>query len=178
MLCHVLSGVPGTMNRDRGFTILEVLIVVAIILLIAGIAIPNMMRAKQSANEASATSSLRMLNQAEVTFSASYSSGYTEGLNRLGPPSAGQPAGVDRADLVDPILAGLSPGGSDTGFLKSGYIFVYTPATAAFGTVAAYQITADPQARGSTGRRSFFTNEPLVIRSNPTAAATVGDPPI
>jgi hypothetical protein len=64
--------------------------------------------------------------------------------------------------------------------MKGGYIFSYQPAgtNTTFGYIAAYQISADPQARGSSGQRSFFTNEPLVIRANSTTAATASDPPI
>lgn len=166
------------MRHDKGFSLIELLVVVAIILIVAAIAIPNLIKAKQNANEASVVNTMRMLNNAEVTFAATYGSGYTEGLNRLGPPSAGMQPDHNRADLVDMVLAGLAPGGGDTGFVKSGYTFTFTPGAGTFGVIGAYQITADPQSRGSSGQRSFFTNEPLVIRTNPSAAATAGDKPL
>ena len=81
---------------------------------------------------------------------------------------------------MDPVLAGMGPGGTPTTFTKSGYNFVYAPggSNTTFGFIAAYEISADPQVRGSSGQRSFYTNEPLVIRSNPTAPATATDPPL
>ena len=133
-----------------------------------------------AANEASAVSSMRSLNTAELTFNATYGSGYTDNLTRLGEPAAGSLPDSNRADIADPVLAGMGPGGTPTSFTKSGYNFAYAPggSNTAFGFIAAYEISAEPQARGSSGQRSFYTNEPLVIRSNPTAAATASDPPL
>lgn len=166
-------------HSSRGFSLIELLIVVAIILIIAAIAIPNLIRSRIAANEASAVSTLRMLNNAEVTFALTFSSGYTENFTRLGPPPSGTQADVNRADLVDPILAGLGPGGGATLFTKSGYTFEYTPiGGSTLGSVTSYQITSDPLIRGSSGQRSFFTNEPLLIRFNASTAATVSDAPL
>ena len=168
------------MRKQRGFSLIELLIVVAIILIIAAIAIPNLIRSRMAANEASAVSTMRSLNTAELTFNATYGSGYTDNLTRLGEPAAGSLPDSNRADIVDSVLAGMGPGGTPTTFNKSGYNFAYTPggSNTTFGFIAAYEISADPQARGSSGQRSFYTNEPLVIRSNPTAVATASDPPL
>jgi prepilin-type N-terminal cleavage/methylation domain-containing protein len=161
----------------RGFSLIELLIVATIILIIAAIAIPNLLRSKMAANEASAVGSLRVLNNSEVTYNMTYNSGFTGGLNVLGPPPAGQQPTYLYADLVDTNLAGLESLGSDTGFVKSGYVFHYN-VTGTFPLISYYSFNADPQVRGSSGQRSFFTDDPLVIRANATAQASSTDLPI
>jgi prepilin-type N-terminal cleavage/methylation domain-containing protein len=164
---------------QRGFSLIELLIVVAIILIIAALAIPSLQRSRMAANESSAVASLRQLNNAEVTYAMTYNSGYTDGFNRLGPPAGGSLPDVNAADLVDPVLSG-KVNASNTTMTKSGYVFTYIPegTSTTFGLIAAYAISADPTLRGGTGQRSFFTNEPLLIRANNSAPATVSDNPL
>ena len=161
----------------RGFSLIELLIVVTIILIIAAIAIPNLMRSKMAANESSAVATLRVLNNSEVTYAMTYNSGFTGGLNVLGPPPSGQQPTYLSADLVDGNLAGTEALGTDLGFVKSGYVFHYNP-TGAFPLISYYSFNSNPQVRGSSGQRSFFTDDPLVIRANATAQASVSDNPI
>ena len=167
------------MTSQRGFSLIELLIVVAIILIIAAIAIPNLINAKITANEASAVQSLRSLNTAEVAYAATYNSGFTDNLNRLGRPATGLPD-VNNADLVDPVLSGRSTGGGANTFAKSGYTFTYTPtgSNTTFGFIAQYQLQAEPQTRGTSGRRSYYSDESTVIRANSTASANASDSPI
>jgi type IV pilus assembly protein PilA len=165
-------------RRNRGFTLLELLIVVTIILIIAAIAIPNLMRSKMLADEASAVGSLRTLVTAATTYSATYNNGYPPTLAAMGPPAGGgSAASCDNANLIDSVLASGN---------KAGYVFTYTganPIAAAaqgcsnpgFNT---YTINADPVTRGQTGQRSFFTDPSATIRQNTSQPATATDPPI
>ena len=153
-------------NRQKGFSLIELLIVVAIILIIAAIAIPNLLRSKMAANEASAVGSVRTLNTACVTYSTTYTT-YPTTLANLGPATSATSA---TADLVDSVLA--------TG-TKSGYIFTYaTGATDANGNVLGYTINADPVTRGTTGQRSFFSDQSGVIRADATTTASATSTPI
>ena len=164
------------MRKSKGFSLIELLIVVAIILIIAAIAIPNLLRSRIAANEASATATMRTLNTAEVTYASTYNSGFTDTLTRLGAPAAGSQPDAAASDLVDPVLSGKT-GGTATSFTKNGFVFTYTP-SGSFGFIATFTLTANPVARGSSGQRSFFTDQSAVIHANATGAATASDNPI
>jgi type IV pilus assembly protein PilA len=165
---HTLKG-DFMRNKQKGFSLIELLIVVAIILIIAAIAIPNLLRSKMAANEASAVGSLRTLNTASVTFSTSYGS-YPGTLSVLGPVTAGTNASSTLADLIDSVLA------SGT---KSGYSFTWsTGSTDNNGNYLNYSITAGPTSLGTTGQRYFYTDQSGVIRANVSAAATVTSTPL
>lgn len=166
------------MKKNQGFSLIELLIVVAIILIIAAIAIPNLLRSRIAANEASATASMRTLNTSEVTYASTYNSGFTSTLSQMGSPGAGNQPTNNLADLTDPVLAGNAPGGTSTSFTKNGYLFTYTPGTGTYGQIASYGVNADPIARGSSGQRSFFSDQSAVIRANATNAASSADNPI
>ena len=155
------------MKKQKGFSLIELLIVVAIILIIAAIAIPNLMRSKMAANEASAVASVRTLNTGAVTYSSTYGIGFPAGLANLGPAAAATAAA---ADLIDNVLA--------TG-TKSGYTFLLTGGAAdANGVVQTYTITANPTKQDTPGIRYFFSNQSAVIRQAVGAAATAASTPI
>jgi type IV pilus assembly protein PilA len=145
-------------NREKGFSLIELLIVVAIILIIAAIAIPNLLRSKMAANEASAVASLRTYNTAIVSYQTTYGSDPTTDLSELGP--AATPSST-AADLVDNLLGSATPN-------KSGYAFTYTPVTGA-ATVTQYTLIAAPQTFNVTGQRNFFTDQSGVIRQSTTS---------
>jgi len=161
----------------RGFSLIELLIVVAIILIIAAIAIPNLLRSRIAANQASAVGSLRTLNTAEVTYATTYNTGYTAALGYLGPNAAGQTPVATAAGLIDSVLSGGNATASTSS--KSGYTFVYTPgATDTSGRINTYGITATPISVGTTGTNFYYTDMSGVIRQNSTAVAGSSDSPL
>jgi prepilin-type N-terminal cleavage/methylation domain-containing protein len=159
-----------------GFSLIELLIVVAIILIIAAIAIPNLLRSRIAANQASAVGSLRALTTAEITYATTYNTGYTSTLGDLGPPASGNPTAT-AAGLIDSILSGGTATASTSS--KSGYSFLYTAgATDTSGRINTYSITATPLTVGTTGTNYYFTDMSAVIRQNSTAVAGSSDSPL
>ena len=143
------------MKKNYGFTLIELMIVVAIIAIIAAIAIPNLLRSRMQTNEASAISNLRAINGAETAFHSA-NSRYTNVWTDMTQPVSGPP-----------FLDG------DWTLVKSGYNF-----TLGGDNLNAYTANADPSVMGTTGNRGFFTDESGVLRFEISAAATIASNPL
>ena len=145
------------MKGQKGFSLIELLIVVAIILIIAAIAIPNLLRARMSASEASAVGSIRTINTVEVQYNSTYGQ-YSPDLASLGSggtaPCAATPA---HACLIDDTLATATTAAKP----KSGYYFTFTSGTGN----ASYSVVVI----GQTGQRGFYSDQSGVIRFTPSA---------
>jgi type IV pilus assembly protein PilA len=161
-------------KAQNGFSLIELLIVVAIILIIAAIAIPNLLRSRQSANQASAVANLRTISTASVSYWVTYSNGYPPSLASLGGP-VGAPATCNQAILVDEVLT-TAP------YRKSGYQYNFVgqqgnvalpPAGCTPGFVG-YLTTATPITMGVTGNISYCSYEPGIIHYD-TSGATAPD---
>ena len=161
-------------KKQKGFSLIELLIVVAIILIIAAIAIPNLMRSRMAANESSAVGSVRTINTAQVTYAANYpDTGYAANLTSLGGAvgacAPGTSGTTTAACLIDPTLSRGN---------KSGYSFAVSGGVQGGGPINnVYTVIGVPQAIGSTGQRGFFSDQSGVSRytldgSAPTAAAS------
>jgi type IV pilus assembly protein PilA len=159
------------MKKQKGFSLIELLIVVAIILIIAAIAIPNLLRSKMAANESSAVGSLRSINTAEVAYNTAYpNAGYSPDMASLGGAAPCTVAAVTAACLIDDTLATAIS--TTTG--KSGYYFTYACVT----PFTTYTNTGLPTTAGTTGQRGFFTDQTGVIRYSITGTPTVASSPI
>jgi prepilin-type N-terminal cleavage/methylation domain-containing protein len=161
----------GPATPSRGFSLIELLIVVAIILIIAAIAIPNLLRARIASNEASATNSIRSINTAEFAYNAAFpDNGFALSLANLGGAAPCTPAAAS-ACLIDNTLATAALGSNG----KSGYVFAATGVSPSgpSATLRSFISAASPINYNITGVRNFCSTEDGVIRFDPGAGGSV-----
>jgi type IV pilus assembly protein PilA len=158
------------MQRQGGFSLIELLIVVAIILTLVAMAIPNLIRSKMSANEASAVSSLHAISNAQASYQITYPYiGYADELTKLAFPPTGQPIDSNHAGIIDWVL-----GCNAQPCIKSGYQFsigntIGTP-------ISGYIAVGTPVLQGQSGRRGFCSNQVSQLTVDPNGGSNCTQP--
>jgi type IV pilus assembly protein PilA len=155
----------------RGFSLIELLVVVAIILIIAAIAIPHLLNARMAANGAAAAESIRTITTASMAYSSTWGNGYPPSLAALGGPVGALTPSCNQALLLDTII-------SSAPYQKAGYTYAYTPigvavpppAGCAQAGTSAYLVTATPTNYQLSGVDSYCSDEPGTIHFDPSGA--------
>ena len=147
-------------RRTRGFSLIELLIVIAIILIILTIAVPKLSTAQMNAREMAVVREIQTVNTAQAQYMSQFGK-FATAMAELGPPNSGGP-GPSAADLI--------PGSLSSGE-KDGYSFILAV------TPQGYSLNANPKVYNSTGRRTFFSDQNMIIHQNWSAEPANGSSP-
>ena len=165
-------------TKVRGFSLIELLVVVGIILIIAALAVPRFLRVKNSANETSAANSLRQMASANTNYYSRFNQGYAGSLAQLGPPGPSCASmGSDCADLIDSVLSGVLPAMATP--VKSGYTFTYYATNANPSPPSpnnSYAVVATPTIPNNTGVSTFCVDNRGVILRDRSGMVTTAAP--
>jgi type IV pilus assembly protein PilA len=151
----------------KGFSLIELLLVVAIILIIAAMTVPNLLRSKVAANESSAVGSVRTIHTAEMTYQSTWGTGFALTLANLGGPTPCLVATAAAACILDPLL-------SNPPFTKSGYVFNTAGTVLLNGVLNGYELNATPVLVQTTGVRAFCADQTGLIQFVSPGNAAIG----
>ncbi|HEV3275973.1 MAG TPA: hypothetical protein VG860_04080 [Terriglobia bacterium] len=155
-------------KESQGISWLEVIVLIVVVVLVAGIVVPNLWKSKSEINEGSAMRSMRTIMAAEENYAQSYDTGYSQTLATLGPAPDATP-NASLAGFIDSELAGGT---------KEGYTFTYTAGPAGSdGRIPTYVLTANP-VNSSTGAVHYYTDQTGIVRENTQQQATDKDKPL
>lgn len=159
-----------SVRREYGFSLIEVLLVVAIILVISALAIPNFLRSRMAANEASAVSSLKAIATSQVSYSSTYPAiGFADVLSKLATPNPGDPPTPSAAGYLDWVLSCPTQPCP-----RNGYNFSITEATGS--PVSTFRAIAVPIQPGLTGQRGFCADPTGTIMYDPAGGTNCKQP--
>ena len=160
-------------TQEAGFTLIELLIVMSIMLILMALTVPQMLKLKKTANQTSATQTMRTIGQAEVSYNSAYpGSGFACSLAALGGDPKSGPPTAQASQLLDPTFAATAQ--------KSGYTFSITNCTKVTvnnqDMYTSYEIIGAPQAVGKTGDNGYCSDENNIVRVDPTGGTNCTQP--
>ncbi len=163
-------------REQKGFSLIELLIVVAIILVISAIAIPNLIRSRISANEASAVGSIRLMITAASNYNSTYGNGFPPSLAAIGTTGSGSPS-CTNAELIDPVLTAGFKSGFNFALVHGNTILTSASSSCSggYGYTDGYVVTATP-VNATTGLRAFCSDATGVIRFNAASSPSYTSP--